>query len=81
VNEASGKADVSRLVTPSALVATVEFDLREPDGVALADVCFEAHYGLKSDIVRGPKSANERNRSRGRALRRGARACQQRMER
>jgi hypothetical protein len=32
---------------------------------------FGAHYGLKSDIAPRPKSAEERNRSRGRALRHG----------
>jgi len=26
--------------------------------MTLMDVCFVAHCGLKSDIVRGPKSAN-----------------------
>jgi hypothetical protein len=30
---------------------------RSPD-----DVCFAAHYGLKSNIALGPKSANARNR-------------------
>src|SRR5260370_16282485 len=34
--------------------------------VAVADVRFEAHYGLKSDIAPGPKSANA-----GRRLGRG----------
>jgi hypothetical protein len=36
-------------------------------GTALADVCFEAHYGLKSDIALSPKSANTglMRRSRG----------------
>jgi hypothetical protein len=29
---------------------------------ASPDVCFEAHCGLKSDIVLGPKSANMRQR-------------------
>jgi hypothetical protein len=29
--------------------------------VTLSDVCFEAHYGLKSDIALGPKSADGRH--------------------
>jgi hypothetical protein len=39
--------------------------------VTLSNVCFEAYYGLKSDIVLSPKSAKERTRSRGRGRRRG----------
>jgi hypothetical protein len=34
------------------------------------EVRFDAHYGLKSDIVEGPKSAKGLNRSRGRVPRR-----------
>jgi hypothetical protein len=40
---------------------------------APADVCFEAHHGLKSDVVPSPKSANERTRFAGaRCARSGA---------
>jgi hypothetical protein len=47
---------------------------REPINLeASADVRFDAHYGLKSDIARGPKSATERTRFAGaRCTRSGA---------
>jgi hypothetical protein len=38
-------------------VATVQFHFLEQDGVALDRARFEAHYGLKSDVALGPKSA------------------------
>ena len=41
----------------------------------LIKVRFAVHYGLNSDIARGPVRANERTRSRGRALRRGRAYC------
>jgi hypothetical protein len=39
-------------------VATVQFHFLEQGGVALANVRFEAHCGLKSDIAARPKCAN-----------------------
>jgi hypothetical protein len=38
------------------------FNLTGSKPVAFADVRFGAHYGLRSDIARGPKSARARNR-------------------
>src|SRR5258706_14689887 len=45
--------------------------------VALADVCFEAHYGPKSDIAPCPKSARSRlmHRSREKAYSITSSAC------
>ena len=36
-----------------------------PRRVRVGDVRFDAHYGLKSDIASGPKSANGRHRRLG----------------
>src|SRR5271156_4015006 len=55
----NGSQRAAHVVSLSALV------------VALFEVRFEAHCGLKSDIALGPESANERTRFRGRGWRRG----------
>jgi hypothetical protein len=41
-------------------VATVQFHFLEQGGVALANVRFEAHCGLKSDIAARPKCVESR---------------------
>jgi hypothetical protein len=41
--------------------AAAQYDLI-PIGKPVPDVCFAAHYGLKSDIASCPKSANNKHR-------------------